>query len=206
VKSKAGLRAALVERSKPHRSLRFSLSSWGRLGLPSCPCSASQTPRGPRRRHPLRASITRPELLAVSRAQSCSAWTSCCRLRLGELAAAAHHASSSPMPLPRVDDLTLCDGHFRAREQDVRGQHLPAAPRRREMTEELRRAPHARAPPISVLSQHRAMQTAATPRADTVVVSCGGPRVSAAARAFCGNCRNVIVVRRYGPISAPRCT
>ena len=43
----------------------------------------------------------------------------------------------------------------------------------REMTEELRRAPHARAPPISVLSQHRVMQTAATPRADTVVVSCG---------------------------------
>ena len=75
----------------------------------------------------------------------------------------------------------------------------------REMTEELRRAPHARAPPISVLSQHRAMQTAATPRADTVV-SCGGPRVSAAARAFCGNCRNVIVVRRYGPISPPSAT
>jgi hypothetical protein len=80
------------------------------------------------------------------------------------------------------------------------------------MTEELRRAPHARAPPISVLSQHRAMQTAATLRADTVVVSCGGPRVRAAARALwqlpkvCGNCRNVVVVRRYGPISPPRCT
>jgi hypothetical protein len=45
---------------------------------------------------------------------------------------------------------------------------------RREMTEELRRATHARAAPISVLSQHRIMQAAATPRADIVVMSCGG--------------------------------